>query len=50
MRAILAVDDEGSTAASRLREEGIDVVAVVSADTPARAAAVVVLSGLANSP
>ena len=39
MRAILAVDDEGSTAASRLREEGIDVVAVVSADTPARAAA-----------
>ena len=39
MRAILAVDDEGSTAASHLREEGIDVVAVVSADTPARAAA-----------
>ncbi|WP_194383481.1 AAA family ATPase [Microbacterium luteum] len=39
MRAILAVDDEGSTAASRLREEGVDVVAVVSADTPARAAA-----------
>ncbi|MDZ8274500.1 P-loop NTPase [Microbacterium aquimaris] len=39
MRALLAVDETGESFAADLRGEGVDVVAVVAADTPASAAA-----------